>query len=208
MVAFPVLSRSNLADPSRRSCVNSRPFNLLQPLCCSPKSQLLYNQANPASFCKTPGWGALNSFASSFPSAVTCITWRLYPLWLQSVAHTSCHHGGVPLPELVPCTEAQKCLFVSPLFAALTHSVSRKSFPCHSYANTRDGGATTAPVSASVSPCLPVGQAGLGEPCGESVALDSRCRRCLCGTFRLLVQCWHFGLAPACSANRGVRREC
>src|SRR5216684_584513 len=29
-----------------------------------------------------------------------------------------------------------------------------KSFACHSYANTRDGGATAAPVSASVSPCL------------------------------------------------------
>jgi hypothetical protein len=58
--------------------------------------------------------------------------------------------GGIPLRELVRCTEAQKCLFVSPLPATLTHSVSRKSFPCHSYANTRDGGATAAPVSASV----------------------------------------------------------
>src|SRR5712692_3573253 len=58
--------------------------------------------------------------------------------------------GGIPLRELVRCTEAQKCLFVSPLPATLTHSVSRKSFPCHSYANTRDGGVTLAPVSASV----------------------------------------------------------
>jgi hypothetical protein len=52
--------------------------------------------------------------------------------------------GGIPLPELVRCTKAQKCLFVSPLLATLTHSVSRKSFPCHSYANTRDGGVTLA----------------------------------------------------------------
>src|SRR5216684_4085681 len=50
--------------------------------------------------------------------------------------------GGIPLRELVRCTEAQKCLFVSPLLATLTHSLSRKSFPCHSYANTRDTGAT------------------------------------------------------------------
>src|SRR5260370_3950221 len=61
---------------------------------------------------------------------------------------------GIPPRELVRCAEAQKCLFVSPLFATLTHSVSRKSFPCHSYANTRDEGVTVAPVSASVSLCL------------------------------------------------------
>src|SRR5713101_3987807 len=58
--------------------------------------------------------------------------------------------GGIPLRDLVRCTEAQKCLSVSPLLATLTHSVSRKSFPCHSYANTRDGGATVAPVSPSI----------------------------------------------------------
>src|SRR5216683_4802795 len=78
--------------------------------------------------------------------------------------------GGIPPQELVRCTEAQKCLFVSPLPATLTHSVSRKSFPCHSYANTRDGGVTVPPVSPSASLCLPVRQAGLGELCGESVA--------------------------------------
>src|SRR6266851_4377019 len=62
--------------------------------------------------------------------------------------------GGIPLRDLVRCTEAQKRLFVSPLLATLTHYSSRKSFPCHSYANTRDGGVTIAPVSASVSLCL------------------------------------------------------
>ncbi len=114
MVPFRVLSRTNLADPSRRSNLNPRPFKQLQPLGLVQKSQLLCNQANPASFCKTPG-------------------------------------VGVPVRELVRCTEAQKCLSVSPLLATLTHSVSRKSFPCHSYENTQDGGVTFAPVSASVS---------------------------------------------------------
>src|SRR5712692_2589477 len=47
-----------------------------------------------------------------------------------------------PLRALLRCTEAQKYLSVTPLLATLTHSLSRKSFPCHSYANTRDGGAT------------------------------------------------------------------
>src|SRR5258708_1885891 len=57
----------------------------------------------------------------------------------------------LPFRKLVRCTEAQKRLFASPLLATLTHSLSRKSFPCHSYANTRDGGATIAPVSAPLS---------------------------------------------------------
>src|SRR5713226_5341022 len=43
---------------------------------------------------------------------------------------------------------------VSPLFATLTHSLSRKSFPCHSYANTRDRSVTSPPIPNSVSLCL------------------------------------------------------
>src|SRR5260370_24447089 len=117
MVALRVLSRTNLAYPSRNRSINPSLFIRLQPVCPLQKSQLLWNQANPASFCQTPGWGVLSR-------------------------------------DVVRCTEAQKCLSVSPLPATLTHSLSRKSFPCHSYANTRDGGVTVAPVSASVSLCL------------------------------------------------------
>ncbi len=74
---------------------------------------------------------------------------HLDPLFsITSALFSQNTRGGIPLREFVRCTEAQKCLFVSPLLATLTHSVSRKSFPCHSYANTRDGGATVAPVSA------------------------------------------------------------
>src|SRR5712692_6915386 len=79
---------------------------------------------------------SLRSFSDSRPLFSTTSA-----LFLQNT------RGGIPLPELVRCTEAQKCLFVSPLPATLTHSLSRKSFACHSYANTRDGGATVAPVS-------------------------------------------------------------
>src|SRR5712692_9868136 len=104
----------------------------------------------------------------SFTSSISFASFRLRTLnfSLRSFSHTDPLFsitsalflqntpGGTPLRDLVRCTEAQKCLFVSPLLATLTHSVSRKSFPCHSYANTRDGGATIAPVSASVSLCL------------------------------------------------------
>ena len=49
---------------------------------------------------------------------------------------------GVSFRDVIGCTQAQKPLPVSPLLATLTHSMSCKSFACHSYANTRDGGAT------------------------------------------------------------------
>ena len=53
-----MLSRTSLAYFSRRSTPNPRPFKNLQPLGRSQKSQLLCNQANPASFAKMPGvWG-------------------------------------------------------------------------------------------------------------------------------------------------------
>jgi hypothetical protein len=39
-------------------------------------------------------------------------------------------------------SKAQKPLPASPLFATLTYSLSRKSFPCHSYANTRGVGSS------------------------------------------------------------------
>src|SRR5467141_292790 len=77
MVPFRVLSRTNftpflsgLAYPSRHSSLNSWPFNLLQPLCRRQKSQLLWNQANPASFCKTPGVGVspLDARPLDFPT--------------------------------------------------------------------------------------------------------------------------------------------
>src|SRR5260370_18359109 len=111
VVWFLVLSRRNLADPARRSSPNPRLFTLLRTLLRSEKTQLFHDQANPHSFCKTPG-------------------------------------VGVPLRG-DRCTEAQKCPSVSPLSATLTDSVSRKSFPCHSYENTRDGGVTPPPKSFS-----------------------------------------------------------
>src|SRR5229473_5766227 len=44
----------------------------------------------------TRGGGYPNTSAPSFAPAVICATWRLYPLWPHSIAHTSRHHGGVP----------------------------------------------------------------------------------------------------------------
>jgi len=57
-----------LPSHSRRK---SRRVILLQPLCHRPKSYLLWNQANPRSFAKTPGWGYL-----ARASAISALTLR------------------------------------------------------------------------------------------------------------------------------------
>src|ERR1700676_4303436 len=41
--------------------------------------------------------------------------------------------GGMPRQHFVSCAKTQKCQSASPLLATLTHSLSRNSFPCHSY---------------------------------------------------------------------------
>src|SRR5258708_1946868 len=67
----------------------------LAPLFASP---VLCFQSFADSFAKMPGVGGYaNTSEPRLASAVTCATWRLYPLWPQSIAHTSRHHGGVPL---------------------------------------------------------------------------------------------------------------
>jgi hypothetical protein len=143
VLSFRVLSRRNLSYPSRRSSLNPRPVNLLQPLCFSQKSQLLCNQANPA----CPPWQVYSPWRDScLPRASRGLP-SLPRASKGARSAKGCKTPGVevPLRELVRCTEAQKCLFVSPLLVTLTHSVSRKSFACHSYANTPDGGVTPPP---------------------------------------------------------------
>src|SRR5713101_8330181 len=172
-VPLRALSRTNLADTSRHSSPNSRPVSLLQPLVPLQKSQLLCHSSKSSlslaqsAFCEesqTPGVGHISTSASRFVSAVTCITWRLYPLWPQSIAHTSRHHGGVPpkrtLYPLWPSKFARplfsysyKSLFPQPLSFHIhtkprgchppadrrdTHTLA-KSFRIRSYENTRDG---------------------------------------------------------------------
>ena len=88
-----------LSYRSRRSSLNPRPVNLLQPLDSLFLTPILCFQQLAASFHKTPGVGVLFGFR----------------------------------PTIQSLTSA---------FATVTHSLSRKSFPCHSYANTREGGAT------------------------------------------------------------------
>ena len=78
--------------PSQRLAASLRS---LFPVFCP---RFLCFQSLAASFPKTPGVGVPpNTSAPSFASPIICATQRLYPLWLHTIAHTSRHHGGVPL---------------------------------------------------------------------------------------------------------------
>ena len=78
------------------------------------------------------------------PLQALCRCEKTQLLWIQANPNSLCKTRRVAysLRELLLYTEVQKCRSVSLLLATLTHSVSRKSFPCHSYENTRDGGAS------------------------------------------------------------------
>jgi hypothetical protein len=83
----------------------------------------------------------LQPLGSLFPTPALCF---------QQLAASFCKTPGVGVPlRDGRCTGAQNCPSVSPLPATLTHSLSRKSFPCRSYANTRDRGVTPPPKSSS-----------------------------------------------------------
>src|SRR5713226_8404084 len=184
MVPFRVLSRTTLAGSSPStsfaSSISFISFRLrtLKLSCRSFSHPDPLFSTTSALFLQNTRGGCPNTSAPSFASAVTCATWRLYPLWPQSIAHTSCHHGGVPLGALLRCTEAQKCLFVSPLLATLTHSVSRKSFPCHSYANTRDMGVTAPNFFLPFTPIFE------GPPLTSARSVSCSVPLCLCGNFQ------------------------
>src|SRR6266852_3031177 len=97
MVPFRVLSRTNLADSSRRSSLNSRPFNRLQPLCASFPTPVLCFQSLAASFPKTPGVGVpsrpsgrshLQTFRRSDTVSPFLPIASLQPKQFQAIAHS------------------------------------------------------------------------------------------------------------------------
>src|SRR5713226_730938 len=109
------------------------------PFCVLSRINLAYSPDTPAlSLRVSEICGLFNSLCALFSAPILCF---------QQLADSFCKTPGVgvPLHDVGGCAGAQKCLSVSPLPATLTHSLSRKSFPCHSYANTRDMGVTAAP---------------------------------------------------------------
>src|SRR5216684_2904454 len=123
--------RYRSSDAKRHAC---KPFRM--NTCESVSKQRTLTTFRINTYEKPRGRGAPLSAspASSlqYPvSRTVCATWRLYPLWPQSIAHTSRHHGGVlpssaltrhsPLvypepwrraaaPEPIPCLTPSKAL--------------------------------------------------------------------------------------------------
>src|SRR5258708_11836309 len=104
MIPFRVLSRINLADRcSSNFSTSSISFasfglrTLFLSLRSFSDSRPLFSTTSALFLQNTRGCGHPSTSAARFAPAVTCATWRLYPLWPHSIAHTSRHHGGVPL---------------------------------------------------------------------------------------------------------------
>src|SRR5260370_1826558 len=121
--------RYRASDAKRHA---SKPFRINTCESVSKQSTLNTFRINT---CEKQGGGGPHTFRVSsvqYPASRTiCATWRLYPLWPQSIAHTSRHHGGVlpssaltrhsPLvypepwrraaaPEPIPCLTPSKAL--------------------------------------------------------------------------------------------------
>ena len=144
MVPLRVLSRTNLAGcPPSISCTSSisfasfrlrtldfslRSFSHLDPLFSITSA--LFSQ-------NTGGCGYPSTSAPRIASAVTCATWRLYPLCPHSIAYTSRHHGGVPPTSGFLCS-VSLCLcgnrFCSPfVFILLRIAFPATPFLSHPY---------------------------------------------------------------------------
>jgi hypothetical protein len=114
VLPFRVFSRAN---PPRSTTANSFRFRscVERPILhyfganksfgirsCREGSRKSFRMRSMRSYKNTGGGGYLSTSAPRSASPVICATWRLYPLWSQSIAHTSCHHGGVPSPTPNP----------------------------------------------------------------------------------------------------------
>jgi hypothetical protein len=130
-------------------------FPILSTLRIIPVATGVYDPLQRPQRSGIQALGSVNSFACKqlqplsplfalFSALPSFVFNRLQPLlrkhpgwgWVarHSEAPTSAHVAPQP----------PKHAFVTPLFATLTHSCSCKSFACHSYENTRDGGANGA----------------------------------------------------------------
>src|SRR5229473_1827552 len=71
----------------------SKPFRI--STCESVSKQSTLNTFRINTYEKQGGGGPRFPRLQRPASSIICATWRLYPLWPQSIAHTSRHHGGV-----------------------------------------------------------------------------------------------------------------
>src|SRR6266478_1356585 len=124
-----------------------------------------------------PGVSPSNPFKTSPRSVPPCLFGKSNLPLKSFPCHTSeesaCKSFASPSAAFtLSVPKHSKHASVTPLFATLTHSRSPKSFACHSYENTRDGGANGAVSDASPLLQFAASAGGLrvklGEPCFAS----------------------------------------
>src|SRR6266436_5181527 len=132
-----------------------------------------FGSANSFAYKQLPPLSPLFALFSALPSFVFN---GLQPLLRK-------HPGWwwVPRPAVAPtfallAPKPPKHASVTPLFATLMHSPSRKSFACHSYENTRDGGANGAVSDALRLPQSATSVGGLRVELRETGFPSRQCR--------------------------------
>ncbi len=211
MIPFRVLSRTNLAERTsltssisfisfrlRTLKLSCRSFSHPDPLFSITSALFLQNTRGVGYLKNLPS--RISNFRTLFPAPVANVATE-HPAkdahpgrpsgveGSQIIPHSplATRHSPLSSWELLRCTEAQKCLSVSPLLATLTHSVSRKSFPCHSYANTRDMGVTAPNFFLPLTPIFE------GPPLTSARSVSCSVPLCLCRNFQ---SCPAFVLQP------------
>jgi hypothetical protein len=120
-----------------------RSFSHTDPLFSITSRLFLQNTGGgvPEWLYGTPGVGVSPHVRATLCSEVTCTTWRLYPLCPQSIAHTSCHHGGVGSAIFARRLPFATRHFPTALcFHILTNCFPRNPFSFHINANPRGCG--------------------------------------------------------------------
>jgi len=82
----------------RRNCSSITSFRINTCKSVSKQRTLTTFRINTYEKRGEGGGGTNWNLRDTLAVAITCATWRLYLLWSQSIAHTSCHHRGVPNP--------------------------------------------------------------------------------------------------------------
>src|SRR6266478_2192789 len=94
---FTIQNSSDLS-PARQNATPVSPFRMNTCKSVSKQRTLTTFRINTYEKRGEGGGGNNWNISDTLGVAITCATWRLYLLWSQSIAHTSCHHRGVPNP--------------------------------------------------------------------------------------------------------------
>src|SRR5258708_27708382 len=93
---FTIQNSSDLS-PAMQNATPVSPFRMNTCKSVSKQRTLTTFRMNTYEKQGEGGGGANWNLRDTLAFVIICATWRLYLLWSQSIAHTSRHHGGVPI---------------------------------------------------------------------------------------------------------------